>query len=173
MMSLVFGDRIYTRKTTSLTIPWALVILAGILLLPAGKDLSPKKRKLSQKSGNFKHSHQLITMMIFRNRLQISLQILHETVTYYIKNHSFSFRYKKNFHYCQSYCVLMICHSSNNPANICLFKVNNRNTKKRCEISSKLTIIKTLELRQWLFMVLLYLALNIFHTFITSPLFLT
>ena len=110
-------------------------------------------------------------MMTFRNRLQISLQILHETVTYYIKNHLLSFRYKKNFHCCQSYYVLMICHSSNNPANICLFKVNNRNIKKRCEISSKLTIIKTLELRQWLFMVLLYL--NIFHTFVTSPLFLT
>ena len=29
------------------------------------------------------------------------------------------------------------------PANICLFKVNNRNTRKRCEICSKLTI-KTL-----------------------------
>ena len=27
-----------------------------------------------------------------------------------------------------------------NPANIYLFKVNNRNTRKRCEIRSKLTI---------------------------------
>ena len=34
------------------------------------------------------------------------------------------------------------------PAKIYLFKVNNRNTKKRCEISSKL-IIKTPERRQW------------------------
>ena len=33
------------------------------------------------------------------------------------------------------------------PANIYLFKVNNRNTRKRCEICSKLTI-KTLERRQ-------------------------
>ena len=32
------------------------------------------------------------------------------------------------------------------PANICLFQVNNRNTRKRCEICSKLTI-KTLERR--------------------------
>ena len=36
----------------------------------------------------------------------------------------------------------------NNPANICLFKVNNRNTRKRFEICSKLTI-KTPEQRQW------------------------
>ena len=33
------------------------------------------------------------------------------------------------------------------PANNCLFKVNNRNTTKRCEICSKLTI-KTPEPRQ-------------------------
>ena len=35
---------------------------------------------------------------------------------------------------------------NNNPANIYLFKVTNRNTRKRCEISSKLTI-KTPERR--------------------------
>ena len=34
------------------------------------------------------------------------------------------------------------------PANIYLFKVNNRNTRKRCKISSKLTT-KTSERRQW------------------------
>ena len=34
-----------------------------------------------------------------------------------------------------------------NPANIYLFKVNNRNTRKRCEIYTKLTM-KTLERRQ-------------------------
>ena len=28
----------------------------------------------------------------------------------------------------------------NYPANICLFKVNNRNTRKRCEICSKVTL---------------------------------
>ena len=37
-----------------------------------------------------------------------------------------------------------------NPAIINLFKVNNRNTRKRCEICSKL-IIKTPERRQWRF----------------------
>ena len=37
---------------------------------------------------------------------------------------------------------------SSNPANIYLFKVNNKNTRKRCEINSKLTI-KTPERRQW------------------------
>ena len=36
---------------------------------------------------------------------------------------------------------------SNFPANINLFRVNNRNSRKRCEICSKLTI-KTLERRQ-------------------------
>ena len=36
----------------------------------------------------------------------------------------------------------------NIPANIYLFKVNNRNTRKKCEICSKLTI-KTPERRQW------------------------
>ena len=34
------------------------------------------------------------------------------------------------------------------PAGIYLFKVNNRNTRTRCEICSKLTI-KTTERRQW------------------------
>ena len=33
------------------------------------------------------------------------------------------------------------------PANICLFKINNRQTRKRCEIFSKLTV-KTPERRQ-------------------------
>ena len=36
-----------------------------------------------------------------------------------------------------------------NPAKIYSFKVNNRNTRKRCEMCSKLTI-KTPERRQWL-----------------------
>ena len=48
------------------------------------------------------------------------------------------------------------------PANIYLFKVNNRNTRKICKICSKLTI-KTPERRQWrssgVFII------NIFHTF--------
>ena len=34
------------------------------------------------------------------------------------------------------------------PANIYLFKVNNKNTRKRCQICSKLTI-KTPERRDW------------------------
>ena len=45
-----------------------------------------------------------------------------------------------------------------NPANIYLFKANNRNTRKRCEICSKLTI-KTSEQ-----LVFLLLTLNVFHT---------
>ena len=35
------------------------------------------------------------------------------------------------------------------PAIIYLFKINNRNTRKRCEICSKLTTMKTLEWRHW------------------------
>ena len=42
------------------------------------------------------------------------------------------------------------------PANIYLFKPNKRNTRKRCEICSKLTL-KTLERHQWRF--------TLFHTF--------
>ena len=37
---------------------------------------------------------------------------------------------------------------TNIPAGICFLKVNNRNTRKRCEICSKLTI-KTLKRRHW------------------------
>ena len=37
---------------------------------------------------------------------------------------------------------------NNNPAGICLLKVNNRSTRTRCEICSKLTI-KTPERHQW------------------------
>ena len=50
-----------------------------------------------------------------------------------------------------------------NPVSICMFKVNNRNTKPRFEICSKLTI-KTPERRQWDRSVSLLLTLNIFHT---------
>ena len=50
--------------------------------------------------------------------------------------------------------------------NIYLFKVNNRNTRERCEIYSELTI-KTLERRLWGYVVslLLTLLLNLFLTF--------
>ena len=41
----------------------------------------------------------------------------------------------------------MLLLQSNSPANIYMFKVNNRNTTKRCEICPKLTI-KTPEQRQ-------------------------
>ena len=51
------------------------------------------------------------------------------------------------------------------PVNIYLFKDNNGNTRKRCEICSKL-IIKTYEQRHWRDVVLLslLLTLNIYHT---------
>ena len=45
-----------------------------------------------------------------------------------------------------------------------LFKFNNRNTRKRCEICSMLSI-KTAEQCYWLVLVFLLLTLNIFHTF--------
>ena len=65
-------------------------------------------------------------------------------------------------------------HATLNAANIYLFKVNNRNTRKRCEIYSKFTI-KTPERHRWrhsgvfinnfehilhLFLVFLWLTLN-------------
>ena len=46
---------------------------------------------------------------------------------------------------------------------IYLLKVNNRNTRTRCEICSKLTL-KTPERRQWRSLVPLLLIFNIFHT---------
>ena len=51
------------------------------------------------------------------------------------------------------------------PASIYLFRVNNRNNRRRCKICSKLTI-KTLERRQFsdIIVVFLLLTLNIFLT---------
>ena len=57
------------------------------------------------------------------------------------------------------------------PANICLFQVNNRNTRKRCEICSKLTI-KTLERRHLNFFVVFIVNFeNISHHFFVFLLF--
>ena len=44
--------------------------------------------------------------------------------------------------------LLVLSKTKSDPANIFLFKVNNRNTRKRCKIFSKLTI-KTPERRRW------------------------
>ena len=54
--------------------------------------------------------------------------------------------------------VILLCIGKLYPVNIYLFKSNNENTKKRCEICSKLTII-TSEQRH-LFLVFLLLTLN-------------
>ena len=51
------------------------------------------------------------------------------------------------------------------PGNIYLFKVNNRNTKKRCEICSKLTIKKHQNDVNDVVPVFLLLTWNIFHTY--------
>ena len=59
--------------------------------------------------------------------------------------------------------MLTIWKTIENLANIYLFKVNQRNTSKRCETCSKLTI-KTPE-RRHVTLVFLLLTLNIFHTF--------
>ena len=49
--------------------------------------------------------------------------------------------------YQSQHCTLLQKNSNNNnPAGNCMFKVNNRNTRTRCEICSKLTI-KTPERR--------------------------
>ena len=37
------------------------------------------------------------------------------------------------------WCIIDFQPDTNNPANICLFKVNNKNIRKRCEICSNLT----------------------------------
>ena len=46
---------------------------------------------------------------------------------------------------CRIFLLFLVKHY---PANIFLFEVNNRNTRERCEVCSKLTI-KTQERRQW------------------------
>ena len=52
-----------------------------------------------------------------------------------------------------------------------MFKVNDRNTRTRSEICSKLTIQKS-KRRQWrrsgVFIIIYYLTLNIFHTLLDS-----
>ena len=50
------------------------------------------------------------------------------------------------------------------PAGICMFKVNDGNTRKLCEIGSKLRI-KTPEQRHWCHSGIFMLNLNRFHTF--------
>ena len=52
---------------------------------------------------------------------------------------------------------------NSNPVGMDLLKANNRNTKTRCEICSKLTI-KTPERRHGVVLVSLLSTLNIFHT---------
>ena len=58
-------------------------------------------------------------------------------------------------------CENMKTIPTNNPAGICMFKVNNRNTRTRCEICSKL---KKDTRPTGVVLVSLLLTLNIFHT---------
>ena len=58
---------------------------------------------------------------------------------------------------------MFTCVTSNISANIYLFKVSNRNTWKRFEVCSKLTI-ETLERRHWNCSGVFLLTLTIFHT---------
>ena len=51
-----------------------------------------------------------------------------------------------------------------NPAHSYLFEVNNKNSRKRCEICSKLTI-KTPELRHWRHSVVFIVNISIFRNF--------
>ena len=67
--------------------------------------------------------------------------------------------YYKCFHIGVSLYILSVTI----PDGIYLFKVNNRNTRTRCEICSKLTI-NTPERRHGDVLVYLLLTLNIFHT---------
>ena len=56
-------------------------------------------------------------------------------------------------------------HVAFNPANIYLFKINNRKTNKRCGICSKLTIKTHQKYATDIVLVSLLLTLNVFHTF--------
>ena len=57
----------------------------------------------------------------------------------------------KIFHVTLWYLLVLwkYCLDLFNPTNIYLLKINNRNTRKGCEIFSKLTTIKTPKRRQW------------------------
>ena len=68
-------------------------------------------------------------------------------------------------------CKISYSMRRNNPANIYLFKFKNRNTRKRCEVSSKLTI-KTPERRHNVVLVFLLLLWTYFRPFPSVP-FLT
>ena len=69
---------------------------------------------------------------------------------------------------CSTYIQFRTCvlQAPSSPANIYLFKVNNRNTRKRCEISSKLTtkthqcFIVNFEHTSYLFLVFLWFNCN-------------
>ena len=95
----------------------------------------------------FNFLHQLIQdiiTVVHRNpEIFISTQTATETVTV---EHSSGIRFVsfQNF--------------PNDPANICLFKFNNRNTRRKCEISSKLATSRRHS-------DLLLLTLSKFHTF--------
>ena len=61
------------------------------------------------------------------------------------------------------HCINQVNYNKQTSANICLFKVNNRNTKKRCEMCSKLSVMFLLvnfEHIWHLFLVFLLLTLN-------------
>ena len=88
-----------------------------------------------------------------------------DALAHYLK-HGFSNVYFKTTQVSdlQTYGSSTNCGCNLNPINIYLFKFNNRNTRRRCDICSKLTI-KTPERRPWRRFGVLLLILNKFHTF--------
>ena len=90
------------------------------------------------------------SLKIKKIKAQFKLQIYHKSLTFETKKIS-SWKPTEKFNIflrCISFQVSCIDRKVNIPANICLFKVNNRNTRKRCELGSKLTIKKP-ERRPW------------------------
>ena len=74
-----------------------------------------------------------------------------DDTTFFLKNAEFVINLLEIFEHFLHFPSKSKCETADIPANIYLFKLNSRNTRKSCEKSSKLTIktprIKTLERR--------------------------
>ena len=93
-----------------------------------------------------------------------------DDTTFFLKNAEFVINLLEIFEHFLHFPSKSKCETADIPANIYLFKLNSRNTRKSCEKSSKLTIktprIKKLERRHWPNSISFLLTLNMFLTFL-------
>ena len=87
--------------------------------------------------------YQIVVQVHLKNKLSYEVRFL------LMVKHPYKLEiYSIIFNYSSEACLKLFKATSQFPANIYLFKVSNRNTRKRCEICSKLTI-KMPERCQW------------------------